>query len=219
MPMAEPFDVAAASYDADFTETQLARWLRETVQAHLATAFGPGDHVLELGCGTGEDAIWLAQRGVRVTATDVSQSMLNVAQRKAAAAGLTALIDFAAIDLSSLPVTLHHSSPSHTPPFTLHRRLLQLRSAQLPGRPARCGSGAWQMGATRREGIAGADGALCARGRSAGTWCMGSRDRLSGALDEVLKRTWATVRRSGCGIRLPARWRQSLNRILRCVNW
>ena len=112
--MLEPFDAAAASYDAEFTSTQLARWLRETVQAHLATAFCPGDHVLELGCGTGEDAIWLAQRGVRVTATDVSQSMLDVAQRKAAAAGLSALIDFAAIDLSSLPSALH------PPPSTLH---------------------------------------------------------------------------------------------------
>ena len=122
--MLEPFDVAAASYDADFTATQLARWLRETVQAHLAAAFGPGDHVLELGCGTGEDAIWLARRGVRVTATDVSQSMLDVAQRKAAAAGLTNLIDFAAIDLASLPaaltihnsqLTIHHSpAPSPT---------------------------------------------------------------------------------------------------------
>ena len=86
------------------------------MQAQLAAAFRPGDHVLELGCGTGEDAIWLARRGVHVTATDVSQSMLDVAQRKAAAAGLTDLIDFAAIDLAALPV-----SDSITSPFTIHR--------------------------------------------------------------------------------------------------
>lgn len=109
--MVEPFDAAAATYDAEFTQTQLARWLRESVQAYLSAAFRPGDHVLELGCGTGEDALWLARRGVRVTATDVSQSMLAVAQRKAAATGLANLIDFAAIDLASLPSSNHHSSP------------------------------------------------------------------------------------------------------------
>ena len=152
MPMAEPFDVAAASYDADFTETQLARWLRETVQAHLSTAFGPGDHVLELGCGTGEDAIWLARRGVRVTATDVSQSMLDVAQRKAAAAGLTDLIDFAAIDLSSLPAaidnsqftirSIHHSpAPSPTSARSIAwptGEMWQRRSADGYGPAGRC---------------------------------------------------------------------------------
>ncbi len=99
--MVEPFAAAAATYDAAFTQTQLARWLRAAVQAQLAAVFHPGDHVLELGCGTGEDALWLAGRGVRVTATDVSQAMLAVAQRKAAAANLTHLIDFAAIDLAA----------------------------------------------------------------------------------------------------------------------
>lgn len=99
--MVEPFDAAAADYDVAFTQTQLARWLRAAVQAQLAAAFRPGDHVLELGCGTGEDALWLARRGVRVTASDVSQAMLDLAQRKASTAGLAHLIDFAAIDLAA----------------------------------------------------------------------------------------------------------------------
>lgn len=114
-----PFDTNAESYDADFTGTRLARWLRAAVQTQLAASFHPGDHVLELGCGTGEDAVWLARRGVRVTATDVSQAMLTVAQRKATAAGLTHLIDFAAIDLAALPASAHRSPiTAHRPPFT-----------------------------------------------------------------------------------------------------
>ena len=88
------------------------------MQAQLAAAFGPGDHVLELGCGTGEDALWLARHGVRVTATDVSQTMLAVAQRKAAAANLTDLIDFAAIDLASLPSTSSFIIHRHRSPFS-----------------------------------------------------------------------------------------------------
>ena len=110
-----PFDAAAGVYDSDFTETQLARWLRETVWEVLGATFAAGDHVLELGCGTGEDAVWLARRGVHVTATDASTVMLDAAQRKAAAAGISDMIDFAAIDLSAMPVTNDRS------PITDHR--------------------------------------------------------------------------------------------------
>lgn len=119
LPSTHPFDAAAGSYDVDFTRTQLARWLREAVWDVLGDLFAPGDQVLELGCGTGEDAVWLARRGVRVTATDASTAMLDAAQRKAAAASVSDLIDFAAIDLSAMPATDHRSLiTDHRPPFT-----------------------------------------------------------------------------------------------------
>jgi SAM-dependent methyltransferase len=77
------FDGVADRYDADFTHTRLGQLLRHRVWRQLDYAFQPGQHVLELGCGTGEDALWLASRGVSVLATDVSQGMLSVAHRKA----------------------------------------------------------------------------------------------------------------------------------------
>jgi SAM-dependent methyltransferase len=77
-PVARAFDAAAAGYDAAFTV-----------------------HVLELGCGTGEDAVWLAERGVRVTATDASPAMLAVAGEKAARAGVTDRLLLARLDLES----------------------------------------------------------------------------------------------------------------------
>lgn len=124
-----PFDAAASDYDSDFTKTQLARWLREAVWQTLSETFAPGDHVLELGCGTGEDAVWLAQRGVHVTATDASLSMLDIARRKAITACVSGMIAFAAMDLSAMPATDHrslitnHRSPDlrtgeSGPPFT-----------------------------------------------------------------------------------------------------
>lgn len=108
------FDVAAADYDSAFTRTHLARWLRETVWHYLGEAFRPGEHVLELGCGTGEDAIWLARRGVRVTATDASAAMLDQARRKAEAAGMADQIDLVQLDLAALtdpnaPLATRHS--------------------------------------------------------------------------------------------------------------
>jgi cyclopropane fatty-acyl-phospholipid synthase-like methyltransferase len=39
--------------------------------------------VLELNCGTGEDAIWFAKKGYTVLATDISNEMIGVAKQKA----------------------------------------------------------------------------------------------------------------------------------------
>jgi SAM-dependent methyltransferase len=44
---------------------------------------------LDLGCGEGGDAIWLAAHGWTVTAADISQTALDVAARHAAEAGVT----------------------------------------------------------------------------------------------------------------------------------
>ena len=102
-----PFDAVAAGYDASFTERRLGRWLRGMVWERLGTAFQPGQHVLELGCGTGQDAVWLARRGVRVTATDVSTAMLDITRRKVDAAGVGDLVDVTELDLAELaPATL-----------------------------------------------------------------------------------------------------------------
>ena len=95
---AAAFDAAASGYDAHFTHTTLGRWLREALRERLD--FPPGARVLELGCGTGEDAVWLASRGVAVVATDASEAMLDVARGKAAAAGVEARVRWARVDLA-----------------------------------------------------------------------------------------------------------------------
>ena len=59
---------------------------------------------LDLGCGHGGDAIWLASRGWTVTAVDISASALAVARRNAVAAGLADAITWELRDLAvSLP--------------------------------------------------------------------------------------------------------------------
>lgn len=47
----------------------------------------PPGHALDLGCGEGADAIWLAARGWRVTAVDVSQVAMDRGASHAGAAG------------------------------------------------------------------------------------------------------------------------------------
>ncbi len=94
MTVTHPFDQAAPTYDRDFTDHPLGRWLRALVRAHLP--FKAGDHLLELGCGTGADALWLAERGLQVTATDASPGMLAQAKAKAQHTD----IEFAPLDLN-----------------------------------------------------------------------------------------------------------------------
>jgi len=99
-----PFDEYADRYDAEFTHTPLGRVLRDMVWSRLDSLFEPGDRILELGCGTGEDAIHLARRGVRVFATDAAAEMIAVARRKAQLN--KAQIEFASVPMDDAPMTL-----------------------------------------------------------------------------------------------------------------
>ncbi len=55
---------------------------------------------LDLGCGQGDDAIWLASRGWQVTAVDVSATALARAADRAAGAGVTEAIEWQRHDLA-----------------------------------------------------------------------------------------------------------------------
>lgn len=81
-PHITAFDEMARDYDPTFTNTAVGRALRAIAWSHLDRCFAPSQRVLELGCGTGEDALHLARAGVRVTATDLSAGMIAVAQAK-----------------------------------------------------------------------------------------------------------------------------------------
>lgn len=88
MSSALAFDVLAADYDRHFTHTDLGRRMRAAVWRRLDARFGPGDRVLEINCGTGEDAVYLGRRGVHVLATDAAPAMVDIARAKVEAAGV-----------------------------------------------------------------------------------------------------------------------------------
>lgn len=79
---AAAFDSIADSYDQTFTESAIGRAQRRQVWSRLLSAFAPGQRILELNCGTGEDAQFLAERGRSVVACDASRAMIEVAQRR-----------------------------------------------------------------------------------------------------------------------------------------
>lgn len=63
------------------------------------TGAAPGT-ALDLGCGEGADAVWLAGRGWRVTAVDISDTALERAAAHAAEAGVGDRIDWQRHDLA-----------------------------------------------------------------------------------------------------------------------
>lgn len=101
-----PFDDLAAAYDASFTATAYGARLRSLVWERLDALFPSGTRVLEIGCGTGEDAVHLALRGVRMVATDPSAPMLRVAAAKAARAGCADRIEFRCAPMERLGAEL-----------------------------------------------------------------------------------------------------------------
>ncbi len=78
------FSGAAGKYDEQFTNTSIGRLQRNRVWNYLNKNISSTDHprVLELNCGTGEDAKWLASKGFRVVATDLSPQMVEAAKQK-----------------------------------------------------------------------------------------------------------------------------------------
>ncbi|MEL6536394.1 MAG: class I SAM-dependent methyltransferase [Bacteroidota bacterium] len=85
---AAEFDEMAATYDEDFTHTLVGSYQRQQVWHYLDNNLPNIPlKVLELNCGTGEDALWMAKKGHQVHATDISSQMVSVAQHKLEEAG------------------------------------------------------------------------------------------------------------------------------------
>jgi ubiquinone/menaquinone biosynthesis C-methylase UbiE len=88
------FDSIAEQYDDIFTKTLVGRAQRNAVWNSLAQAFSTTDRVLELNCGTGEDGLFLARRGISVIACDASPAMIAVARRRKSREASQAQIQF-----------------------------------------------------------------------------------------------------------------------------
>ena len=100
--MAE-FDKIAHNYDDGFSNTVLGKMQRQIVWDYLAKNINikKSLNILELNCGTGEDALWLASKGHKVVATDISENMIRVAKNKAKSSTFGKNISFSILDISS----------------------------------------------------------------------------------------------------------------------
>src|SRR6476620_9047702 len=87
--MAASFDNAALAYDKTFTHSTIGKLQRQFVHSHLKKILQQNASLLEINCGTGEDALWISKQNLNVTATDISPRMIEVAKGKSAATEIT----------------------------------------------------------------------------------------------------------------------------------
>ena len=87
-PPVRAFDAVAEGFDGRFGAWRSVAAQRDAVRRVLSKSFARGSHLLELGGGTGEDALHLARRGYRVHLTDGAPRMVEQARAKIHAAGM-----------------------------------------------------------------------------------------------------------------------------------
>ncbi|CAG5076336.1 class I SAM-dependent DNA methyltransferase [Parvicella tangerina] len=78
------FDHIANQYDADFSNTLIGQAQRKLVWNILDKYYPTfeGIDVLEINCGTGVDAVRLAEKNANILATDIAPEMVNVTRSK-----------------------------------------------------------------------------------------------------------------------------------------
>ena len=99
--MSAAFDHIAGNYDESFVNSPTGRLQRKVVWQYLEKVLKerPSLEILELGCGTGEDAIRLARMGHKVIATDISPEMIRMASSKMKDAPIHGSLQFDILDM------------------------------------------------------------------------------------------------------------------------
>ena len=77
----ESFDSIADIFDEEF-ENDITRRLRQHIYKTIDSLVPAGGGILDINCGTGIDAIALAQRGYRMCGIDLAPRMVGRARKK-----------------------------------------------------------------------------------------------------------------------------------------
>jgi ubiquinone/menaquinone biosynthesis C-methylase UbiE len=83
---AEAFSKQSLVFDKLYGSDTIIQYKRKRVREHILQFAKQNGSMLELNCGTGEDALFFASHGFQVHATDVSGGMLSMLDKKIAEA-------------------------------------------------------------------------------------------------------------------------------------
>jgi ubiquinone/menaquinone biosynthesis C-methylase UbiE len=107
---ATAFSAQSKKFDQIYSENKIIEYKRERVRSHLKNFIKPGEFILELNSGTGQDAIWLAKQNCKVHAIDISVGMQQVLKQKVKDAHLEKLINSEICSFTALE-NLRESGP------------------------------------------------------------------------------------------------------------
>ena len=96
------FDSVAAEYDGPTGNNVLVQRMRRQLWRTVEDLFPPGARLLDLGCGTGLDAVHFAQRGYQVRAIDSSSGMVARTQARALQEGADRAVTASVLDMHDL---------------------------------------------------------------------------------------------------------------------
>jgi SAM-dependent methyltransferase len=98
----DAFDSVAADYDGPRGNNPLIQDMREEMWRWLDATFAPASRLIDIGCGTGLDAIRMARLGHQITATDWSPQMVQRTRDRAAREHLQARVQGIAVGAQRL---------------------------------------------------------------------------------------------------------------------
>jgi ubiquinone/menaquinone biosynthesis C-methylase UbiE len=104
------FSKQSAVFDKLYSTNIIIQYKRQRVRDHVSQYLEPGREILELNAGTGDDAIWFAEQGHTVHATDISGGMQEKLVEKVNQANLAAKVSAEICSFTDL-VRLQHKGP------------------------------------------------------------------------------------------------------------
>ena len=116
-PAALAFDAVAGIFDSRFGYWLSVAAQRRAVRRILQETLPAGCRILELGSGTGEDALWLASNGHSGTLTDPAPAMLSLARAKLTSFGWQGEL-LSAEDLDDFATRYLQNGPSFDAAFS-----------------------------------------------------------------------------------------------------
>jgi ubiquinone/menaquinone biosynthesis C-methylase UbiE len=78
----DAFDSASEEYDYTISRNYINSWIRKRSINELYRIANASDVLLEIGCGTGSEAIQISKQVKGIVATDISEKMLDLLERK-----------------------------------------------------------------------------------------------------------------------------------------
>jgi len=82
------FSTQSVIFDDIYSANTIVNYKRERVRSHVLNLLKPSSSILELNSGTGEDALFFAQEGHHIHATDISTGMQQQLKKKVSAHGM-----------------------------------------------------------------------------------------------------------------------------------